>query len=105
MDQFLDETNSIARYDFLGLSFSNKYKLILYTYLVMLSNIYLKSEEICSSFIVLNYTGVYNITSLIDKTIINCFIILLISWYKYSLYWILNNNLIMSFKFVLALIK
>ena len=48
----------------------------------------------------------HKITSLIDKTIINCFTILLISSCKYSLYWILNNNnLLMSFKFVLALIK
>ena len=86
--------------------FSNKYNLILYTYLIMLSNIDLKSEEVCSSVIVVNYTGVYNITSLIDKTIINCFIIVLIYSYKYSLYWILNsNNLLMRFKFVLVLIK
>ena len=86
--------------------FSNKYNLILYTYLIMLSNTDLKSEELCSSVIVVNYIGVYNITSLIDKTIINCFIILLIFSYKYSLYLILNNNkLLMSFKFVLALIK
>ena len=56
--------------------FSNKYNLNLYTYLIMLSNIDLKSEEVCSSVIVANYTGVYNITSLIDKTIINRFIIL-----------------------------
>ena len=41
----------------------------------MFSNIDLKSEEECSSVIVVNYTGVYNITSLIKKTIINCFII------------------------------
>ena len=86
--------------------FSNKYNLILYTYLIMLSNTDLKSEEVCSSVIVVNYTGVYNITSLIDKTIINCFIMLLISSYKYSLYWILNNNnLLMCFKFMFALIK
>ena len=90
----------------MGLPFSNKFNLILETYLIMLSNIDLKSEEVCSSVIVVNYTGVYNITSLIDKTIINCFIILLIYSCKYSLYWILNNNnLLMSFKFVLALIK
>ena len=72
----------------------------------MLFNTDLKSEEVYSSVIVVNYTSVYNITSLIDKAIINCFIILLISSCKYSLYWILNNNnLLMSFKFVLALIK
>ena len=71
----------------------------------MLSNIDLKSEEVCSSVIVVNYTGVYNITSLIDKTIINCFIILLISSCKYGLYWILNNNLSMKFKHELVLIK
>ena len=51
--------------------FSNKYYLIHYTYLIMLSNIDLKSEEVCSSVIVVNYIGVYNITSLIDKTVIN----------------------------------
>ena len=55
--------------------FPNKYNLILYTYLIMRFNIDLKSEEVCSSVIVVNYTGVHNITSLIDKTIINCFII------------------------------
>ena len=72
----------------------------------MLSNIDLKSEEVCSSVIVVNYTGVNNITSLIDKTIINCFIILLIYSYKYGLYWILNNNKFsMNFKLVLVLIK
>ena len=87
-------------------NFSNKYKLILYIYLIIPSNINLKSEEVCSSVTVVNYTGVNNITSLIDKTIINCFIILLISLCKYSLYWILNsNNLLMTFKFVLAWIK
>ena len=72
----------------------------------MLSNIDLKSDEGCSSVIVVNYTGEYNITSLIDKTIMNYLIILFISSHKYSLYLILNNNnLLMSFKFVLALIK
>ena len=87
-------------------NFSKKCNFIIYTYLIMLSNTDLKSEKECSSVIVVNYTGVYNVTSLIDKTIINCFIILLIYSYKYSLYWILNNNdLLMSFKFVLALIK
>ena len=86
--------------------FSNKCNLILYTYLIMLSNIDLKSKEVCSSVIVVNYTDMYNIISLIDKTIINCFIILLISSYKYSLYLKLNNNnLTMSLKFVLSLIK
>ena len=89
----------------MGLPFSNKYNLILYTYEIMLSNIDLKSEEVCSSVIVENYTSVYNIISLIDKTIINCFIILFISSYKYSLYWILNNKLLMNFKHVLVLIK
>ena len=78
---------------------------ILYTYLIMLSNTDLKSEEVCSSVIVVNYTSVYNITSLIDKTTINCFIILLISSYKHGLYWILNNKLSMNFKNVLVLIK
>ena len=66
----------------------------------------LKSEEVCSSVIVVNYTGVNNITSLIDKAIINCFIILLISSCKYNLYRILNiNKLSMNFKHVLVLIK
>ena len=71
----------------------------------MLSNIDLKSEEVCSSVIVLNYTGVYNITSLIDKRNYKLLLILLISSYKYSLYWILNNKLSMNFEYVLVLIK
>ena len=69
----------------------------------MLSNIDLKSEEVCSSVIVVSYTSVYNITSLIDKNYKLLYNI--VSSYKYSLYWILNNKLSMDFKHVLVLIK